>query len=644
MSFLRRLFGGQDKPASPKRPPSEPIADPPSSRGKPTRGPIKVRDAYGRELEISNDEFRDKVLLANLDQHKDDPDRLYSMLESALEDGFAGDVVAYAEHLAQIDPDTARATTMLGVVYLELGRLADAERVLRDHLTSHGEDGYVLANLARVLHQQGDAAGAEATMWHALEVDPNQNNGVSWYASLHQERDGREAALEACRRASELPGCWRAYPMLIQDALDRGDLASAEQHCGAALERVGRPVPEELLVEVSLGLGNAGHLEELVRVVEPHFDSEHHGLMAGSNLIRAYLSLERSVDARRILEGLRRWSRDDWREHLDYLEGELVESEHSSRGPSDAKDLKISFVPVRGPVWANDNSPFAETLPEKREDAVRIAVVGSCVVSAEPGPGAQVVGPAGRISRAVPLVLAERIHLCSDAKAAALIPWTEGRGFSVFPFPPEDADLCTLVALEEDTPEFVIGVILSTDRSPWRIDACVVRTSDKQRIAKTEVSCPWENPGPFIQGLSVKLLDFLTANTSVLATDPPPYYALPGAESLSHYQACLEQQLEVRLANDPGLVGGAIHAAGSILEHALHLCVEYPTNQLLRVLFAQTLLEMRAVRREVVREFAGKTRRLLAQHPIPAGAGMIAGSVVEIILDEVQGTADDKAS
>ncbi|MEX2137814.1 MAG: hypothetical protein WD894_01025 [Pirellulales bacterium] len=94
MRFLAKLFG-QKPPAAatPERADTEPPGEDELMR---------VFNAYGREMMISKQDWRDNVLLDGLESARHDPDQLYSMLVNALEDGLAKDVVQYAEHLQRI--------------------------------------------------------------------------------------------------------------------------------------------------------------------------------------------------------------------------------------------------------------------------------------------------------------------------------------------------------------------------------------------------------------------------------------------------------------------------------------------------------------------------------------------------------------
>jgi Flp pilus assembly protein TadD len=136
---------------------------------------IRAFDAYGREIFIARDEWRTNVLPANLQAQWSSPDGLYGVILHALDDGFDAEVLDAAARLRAIDPIPARGACIHGIVLMKNGRLDEAERVLVAHLERHGAEGVVLTNLAKVYAEKGETRKAEATLWRALEADPNQS-------------------------------------------------------------------------------------------------------------------------------------------------------------------------------------------------------------------------------------------------------------------------------------------------------------------------------------------------------------------------------------------------------------------------------------------------------------------------------------
>lgn len=233
---------------------------------------IRVFDSYGREFFIAKDEWRKNVLPGSIQSNWNKPDELYGVILGALNDGFRADVVDAAQQLYKIDTVPVRGACVWGIVLMEEGRLDEAEKIFRSFITQHGEEGSILTNLAKIYAKRRDDVQSEQILWHALEVDPNQENGFSWYEAIHRERSGEEAGLDAMRRVADLPGSWRAQLWLARAALKSEDLESALSSYRESLSLAPSPAPGDLLMQISGDLGNAGHLPEILQLVEPHFD------------------------------------------------------------------------------------------------------------------------------------------------------------------------------------------------------------------------------------------------------------------------------------------------------------------------------------------------------------------------------------
>ena len=166
---------------------------------------IRAFDGYGREMFISKQQWRENVLPESLKKVWNQPDELYSIILAALNDGFRPDVIDAAKRLYKIDPNQARGTCVCGIVLTEEGRVDEAREIFSDYMAKRGEDGIVLTDLAKALAKQNENAKAEEILWHALELDPNQDNGLGWYEAIHRERRGEAAGHDALLRVSGLP-------------------------------------------------------------------------------------------------------------------------------------------------------------------------------------------------------------------------------------------------------------------------------------------------------------------------------------------------------------------------------------------------------------------------------------------------------
>lgn len=307
MSFLSKLFGAKKQPESPE-----------------ATNMIRVYAESGAQIMLTREQWRTGVPPGMLASNRHKPDELYTIVAGSLQDGFFEDVLEPAEHLYRTDPQRQRSVCVYSIALMKSGRHDDAEWVLRSYLEEHGEDGYVLTNLAKIYDERKETEKAEKTLWRALEVDPNQENGLNWYASICYKREGKSGQAEGWRRVAAIPGSWRAQLWLARIALERRKPDQAFLYYRESLARVGDNAPPDYLMQLSGDLGQHGYFAESLQLVEPLFVPERHGLQVGNNLIKANVELRRFDQADKIVRQLRFLKMHDWTSYLDYWDAELT--------------------------------------------------------------------------------------------------------------------------------------------------------------------------------------------------------------------------------------------------------------------------------------------------------------------------------
>src|SRR4051812_28804600 len=105
LQWLFGLFGAKSGP-------------PPTSDPSKDKNLIRVFDSYGREAWINRADWKKNVLPGSIQKAWNDPDQLYSLIATSLEDKFAREMIKPAERLRQLEPTSPRSATLLGVVYL----------------------------------------------------------------------------------------------------------------------------------------------------------------------------------------------------------------------------------------------------------------------------------------------------------------------------------------------------------------------------------------------------------------------------------------------------------------------------------------------------------------------------------------------
>lgn len=312
---------------------------------------ITAYDSYGREIKITRSEWREKVFLPNLQQQWGDADELYNLIVSGLNDGFATDLMPAAERLVEIDANPERSYVVNGIVLMHNARLDAAEATLRQGLAKVGVSGIILTNLAKVFAERGDQSVAEATLWQAVEADPNQENGLLWWLSIQQERGGEAAYLDALRTVAALPGSWRAQLWMARHYLQQQNVAQARVLYEEVL--AGGHFDRSALQMISGDLGNNGHIPLIIELVGPAYDEHKHDSTAGLNLLRAYQELGRVDEGEALLTRLYALGFAPIKSHLDQFAHafEDVRRQEDKGIPIDPASVTINTLALNKPVW-----------------------------------------------------------------------------------------------------------------------------------------------------------------------------------------------------------------------------------------------------------------------------------------------------
>jgi len=610
-------------PALPVKAPSLAPAAPSTA----SEGMIRVYDQFGRAVTIGREAWRRDVLLPNLQTNRDNPGALYELVVSALNDGFAADVLDSARHLAEIDPQPQRGAMVLGIALLQLQDPAGAREVLERAIARFGENPYLLANLARAFAAAGDDVRAQALIWRALELEPNEETALNWLVGMVRPQ-GQEALLAAYTRAAVLPGSWRALLWLARYALERGDLTEATRLYEAALGRA-NPAPADLLMQLSGDLGNRGHTELLVRLTQPRFDLLVHGLTVGNNLLRAYVELGMLAEARKLLEQLYSQQRPDWRDQLIAWEQKLDDAQQ--RYGEVTAPLEVVIMKLEQPVWARGVLGFDAVLPAKTDAAPRIHFVcGSGEANEDAGPKVvtQPTNDLGRVARSLPMFLAEELYLRTNARTAFLLPWMKQGGFIL------SAKPWTRAFLPPDhaPPDLIVYLHVDARRSPWLLKVTIENAKREVTPVVFEQAFTLATAGQDALTLLYDLIPRVTHLLALRREESNSALGTPPVELLPGYLAAIEQALAIGLAaRQPG-GESLLHQERSIFDHLFDVALQ--GDQLLRprMLLVNALENQTRRRPDIAREYLEKLALLQSRHALPGGVGadLVAKGVLSV--------------
>ena len=577
---------------------------------------IRVYDQFGRAVTIGREAWRRDVLLPNLQSNRNNPDALYDLVVSALNDGFPDDVLEPAQHLAASDPQPQRGAMILGIVLLQLKDHQGAREVLERAIARHGENAYLLANLARAFAAAGDDVRAQALIWRALELEPNEETALNWLIGMVRPQ-GEDAVLAAYARAAALRGSWRASLWLARYALERGDLAEATRLYEAALGRA-TPTPADLLMQLSGDLGNRGHTELLVKLTQPRFELLEHGFIVGNNLLRAYVELGMFAEARKLLEQLYSQQRPDWREQLIAWEQKLDDAQ--KRYGEVTAPMEVVVMKLEQPVWARGVLGFDAVLPAKTNAAPRIHFIcGSGEASEELGGKvvAQPTNDLGRIARSLPMFFAEEVFLRTNARTAFLLPWMKQGGFIL------SAKPWTRAFLPPDhaPPDLIVYLHVDARVSPWSLKVSIEHAQRAVTPVVFETAFALATAGRDALALLYDLIPRLTVLLALRREESNSALGTPPPEMLPGYLAAIEQALAIGLAARQTGGESFLHQERSIFDHLFDVALQ--SDQLLRprMLLVNALENQTRRRPDIVREYLEKLELLQSRHALAKGVG-----------------------
>lgn len=584
---------------------------------------VRAFDQNGQEVMVPREEWRTNVLPGLVKEVWDQPDQLYMLILNSLNDGFVAEITDAAKHLREVDPIQGRGMCMWAIVLTQTDRLDEAERELETFTAAHGEDGSVLVNLARVYAARGDAEKAAATLWRGLEVEPNQDNGLGWYVGEAQERGGEAGAREALDQIAALPGSWRAQLWQARGALADGNLHKAKEHYNEALDRAPRPVPPDLLMQMSGDLGGRGHLLELLELTTPHFVPEMHGLPIGNNLIKAGVDTGNLQFAAAVKDALANFNRPDWKASLDFWDAEIGRRQTASGAPAGVPagqqpQIQIGMLRVDGPVWLPPGSPARGLFGEKMPGAV-VTFLGGTAESPETPKEVQLqtADALGRLTRSLPMYLAEQVEMRTAARGRTMVPWAVGQapgqlsGFVVSSARWPDETAMQAVADPANTSEYVVTVHVDAEVEPWEASLVFVRAADGARIGELSAEFSPEHPEEGLPGLADEVVELLNVLGPV---EVPAAYRVPN--DFGSYLRRLEQLLAVRCATMEGVSPQFLQGERGILEGDLALARADTTNIPARLLLVETMGAVARVKPEAVEAFRGEFDALRNEAPM----------------------------
>lgn len=593
---LMERFGGKKA----EQAPAPPLHAPPAAN--PRDGElIQFYDAYGRAMQITRAEWRDKVLLPNVQSKWDAPDALYGLILSGLRDGVVAELSDAARHLCQIDPNIERSHVTYGIILMKLERYTEAEAVFRAALAKVGETGALLTNLAKIEAQRGDQGNAELLLWQALKLDPNLDNGLGWWTAIHKEREGEEGYVNALVRVTALEGSWRAQLHLARHYLQKGDIGVARAIYAEVL--AAGKFDGEALVTISSDLGNAGQVPLMIDLVAPALDLKRHDARAGLNLLQAYLQLHRHEEGEALLSKLYALNIAPFKQHLDQRAQEFqqLRSKAYTPAPVDEKTLEVVTVPFDVPIWRYGLRDPQWLFGRKDPAARKVVFLTLGVRTSGDKAQSQQENAVGRLSRALPMYLAESLHIWSEHESVVMIPVVRGGGPVLFGAPEDDS--VTVKSFEGAGDFIVLGSIEEREQG-WRVIFRVWSVAAADWIARETFEASQAELGREVLQLEQRMLAALGATRS---TPLDACYERPPEALVDPYLSGLGQSLLLSLVANQLVPKETLWGERNMIEWWMRLALSWPQGHIARMAYFAAISNAGAYGSSVLEEFKGRT-------------------------------------
>lgn len=576
---------------------------------------ITVYDKFGRPMQITLEEWRTKVLPEMLKQSFDNPDALYQNIVMAVQDGFIDEVADASVKLMEIDPIKERATAVRAIVLMKQNNFDEAERIINQFIEAHGPTGVILTNLAKVHAGRGDEAKTEETLWKGLQMDPNQDNGLDWWAAIHQERSGPEGFMNAMLKAAEIQGSWRPQMWLAYYSLENQQKDKALDYYRHVLKQAG-DIPV-VLTTISGELGRHGFFDEVLDLILPIYKPEIHDVHAGINILQIYAETGNVQAGDTFLRQMYALNRPDIAEHLKYY-GEVFDNLRQGKPPPvpPGAQQQIETIALNRPVWFYGlNNPEWLLQVSAQESSNLLFVIFANTTPQEDPESQQREDDIGRLTRSLPLYLAESSYFRTNARPDTMIAVMRGVGPVVFGQPLTEDQL---LSFGDDNIRVVVsGSILETG------DNLTIKVQMFDRARKTlfkELSYETAKPdlGSTVLKMEQDVLTCLTGELGFSADDPEDWYTRPCEKLMFSYLTGLGESLVLTLVENGLADPGSLWGEHNILEHLLALCLESEQSQVTKLMFLSALCKDRTLGSQVYQDFRQKALTLLKDETNPS--------------------------
>ncbi|MBL8753347.1 MAG: tetratricopeptide repeat protein [Planctomycetes bacterium] len=473
---------GPASAATPSTAPAPAPAPAPAAPAKPEPAEfVEVLDGLGRRVRIPRDEYRQKVLPDLLKQHANNPDQLAAVILQGLRDGLASDLVPSAIRLTVVDKDVERALSILAIVQRDAGELDSAERTLHELAQKRPNSPSSKVGLGMLAISRGQRDKAEELFWAALQMDCNHADAVHGWLQVRHQAVGDAGYRAEIEKVAALPSAWRAPLWLARHLAQTGDLDGATRIWRDVVANAGGE--NDALVMASGDLVQLQKHDLTAELIVPRFQPGRHHPHVGLALLHHYLQKQDDVAGAALLHQM----------YLYY--GHLIPAElqpftaefdrmRLAKLPPPAPmtpTSRIGLYRLDRPIWYAGLEDPMWLLPPKQPNAKSLLFFSLAVEGQQSLPPGR-EDELGRLTRSLPLFLAEQAWLSTPHRGTAVLPMAEQGGWAIMGRPWPEEQLIAQVPEGERKDTLLVTGVLRVDGDKRRIDLWVYDCGQKQRI------------------------------------------------------------------------------------------------------------------------------------------------------------------
>lgn len=560
---------------------------------------MNIIDQNGRRIQITMDEWREKVLPIALKNHWDNANLLYNDILKAIQNNFISDVEEAAIHLKEIDTIKERGYNTLAILYLKNKEFNKANELLLEYLANNPKTGTILTNLAKSYYGKDEKEKAMEILWEGLTINPNQNNGLPWYASICKDRDGIDGYIDALRRASEIKGSWLPQFLLARHKLNEKNIESAKELLKIALSE--GHVTQEALLVISGELGAKGYSKELIELVEPVYDFNKNDIRVGLNLLQAYLQNKEIEKGENLLNKLMMLERPDLKNALLKISNKFDKLKIEEKASTPKKDVQINMMVLDNPVWGH-GLKTSKWFINNKEVKGNIAVLPYAdeTIREKEIKGYQKDNETSMLSRGIPLYVSEIINYYTDYNNKVVMPFVRDFGPVITNKQYNEAALED-IGNKINADIVITGSVMNAEIG-YLIKNTIYNMNDKSS-KKIEMFIQKENFGnrfnEMIKELRSELGGYDQSNNK--------FYKLAEDKEVLHYLASLGHSLTQTLIQGKFVDKDLLLGERNILNWYLNMVMAYPENEAIKMMLVSGIEKSKEYGSKVYLEFKKQT-------------------------------------